>query len=200
MTGQKAAPPPEDPAPGAQAIQPQSKRPGKMGRPTTYNPEVGERICTRLYHPTFRFLQDVVQDDDIKVTLSKFFRWLQTHHELREMYAFAREQQADGIARQVVALPAMAFSGPEFLEMLKLAADTPGAVMHARVNQVRLMVDSLKWMASKISKRYAKGMEELLADAVNRGAGNLDDAIAAMAKLDEQQAARIYIDAVKVGA
>lgn len=205
-TGQQAAPAPDDPAKGAKppatTHQPPPKR--GRGRPTGYTHELGERICARLYSsdtgPRYRSLSAVIRDPDIQVTESMVFRWLLAHPEFREHYTFARERQADALAAEALALPDLAFEGPDFLDLLKLAGDATGAAMHARVAQIRLQVDTRKWLAGKLApKKYGRSVDELLADAVNQNAANLDEAILAMGKMDEQAAAKVYHDALKVG-
>jgi hypothetical protein len=204
--GQQAAPTPEDPAKGEEHPAKPHQTPPKRGRgrPSNYTKELGDTICARLYSSPngakYRALSSVIRDPDINVTEGVVFRWLLAHPDFREHYTFARERQADALAAEALALADLAFEGPEFLELLKLAGDAVGAAMHARVAQIRLQIDTRKWLAGKLApKKYGRSVDELLADAVNQNAGNLDEAIVAMGKLDEQQAAKVYHDALKVG-
>jgi hypothetical protein len=206
MTGPKAAPNPEDPAQGAkQHATPHQPTPKRgRGRPTGYTPELGAKICERLYSndngAKYRALSSVIRDHDIGVTESMVYRWLLAFPEFREHYTFARERQADALASEALSLPDLAFEGPDFLELLKLAGDSVGAAMHARVAQIRLQIDTRKWLAGKLApKKYGRSADEIITDAVNAASANLDEAIVAMGKLDEQTAAKVYHEALKVG-
>lgn len=71
---------------------------------------------------------------------STVYRWLADKPEFRELYARAREDQADTLADEII----------DIADQKDGEADTPDSV-----NRARLRVDARKWIASKLKpKRY----------------------------------------------
>lgn len=99
------------------------------GRPSDYSEELGAAICSRLAYgdPLTKICAEGSMPCESTVYL-----WLLKHPEFSEMYARAREDQADTLADQ----------------MLVIADDTSGDV-----NRDRLRVDTRKWIATKLKPR-----------------------------------------------
>ena len=103
-----------------------------MGRPTKYSDEIGEQICEAIV--SGGGLHGILDADDDLPSLPTVFRWLADgeHEVFRDMYVRAREQQQEFRADEIVRLS----DGPE--------NDT---------NRARLMVDTRKWLMSKLMPR-----------------------------------------------
>ena len=70
-------------------------------------------------------------------TFVTVFNWRRAHPEFLEQYTRAREDQADALAE----------------EMLDVARSAPRAKSSEEVQGYRLLVDTLKWRASKMKPR-----------------------------------------------
>ena len=106
------------------------------GRPSTYSTDIADAICERLADG--ESLRAICSDDAMPCKAA-VFRWLSERPEFADQYARAREEQAEALADELVAI-----------------ADGPGgedsAVLTARD---RLRVDARKWVASKLKpKKY----------------------------------------------
>ena len=108
------------------------------GRPTDYNPDTVEAICVRLIEG--ESLRSICRDPAMPA-ISTVCKWRNVHQEFAEQYARAREDQADTLADEIIAIADEA---------------TP-----EDVNVARLRVDSRKWAASKLkSKSYGDKLEQ----------------------------------------
>ncbi len=108
------------------------------GRPSEFSQKVADEICERLADG--ESLKGICQSDGMPHRAT-VFRWLAAHDEFRDMYARAREDQADTLADEIVAISD---------KDCDIAEDS--AVMTARD---RLRVDARKWVAAKLKpKKY----------------------------------------------
>lgn len=108
----------------------------KSGRPSSYTIEIGDDICDRLANG--ESLRAICADDGMPGR-STVFRWLGDNESFRDQYARAREDQAETMADDIVAIA----DGDA-------AEDTPVATARDR-----LRVDARKWVASKLKpKKY----------------------------------------------
>lgn len=106
----------------------------KVGRPSSYTPEIGNEICERI--ACGEALKGIVRDEAMPSERT-VFRWLSTNDAFRQQYTRAREAQADADADAVSDIAARVLSG----EIDPQAA--------------RAAVDALKWSAGKRNpKRY----------------------------------------------
>jgi hypothetical protein len=98
------------------------------GRPSDYSPETADAICEQL--AAGRGLVDICTDEGMphRVTV---YRWMEAHEEFRNMYARARETQADTFVDQIVRIA-------DFVEDPQKA---------------RVMIDARKWVAGKMRPR-----------------------------------------------
>ncbi len=101
------------------------------GRPTTYTKELAETICEEIAQG--EGLKGICKADDMPAAWT-VYRWLQMekHKEFRGMYTRAREQQQDYWADHIV----------------EIAANDK-----LDVHRSRLMVDTYKWLMSKLAPR-----------------------------------------------
>ena len=100
----------------------------KKGRPTIYSNDVAFQICDRLSdgEPLKRICTDPTMP--AKTTV---YRWRHENAEFRDMYARAREDQADTFADDIVDI-----------------ADS-----EEDPNRARVRIDARKWVAAKLKER-----------------------------------------------
>ena len=109
------------------------KRNRYRGRPTEYTNAVADRICEQIAQGYS--LRGIVAFDPHVPSRSTVHRWLREHAEFRDQYAHAQERRADA-----------------YFEMALEAAHSEPDVQRAR-----LIVDTLKWAAGRLSpKRYGR--------------------------------------------
>lgn len=116
-----------------------------MGRPSDYSDELAAEICSRL--ASGKPLTKICADESMPCQ-STVYLWLKKQDGFSEMYARARDDQADTLAD----------------EMLEIADDATrdvtktedGDVFNSEhVQRSRLRVDTRKWIASKLKpKKY----------------------------------------------
>jgi hypothetical protein len=120
------------------------------GRPSDYTDEAAADICARLAagEPLVRICRD-----DGKPHIATVYRWLAAHESFREMYARARDDQADTLADEIVEI---ADDGRN-----DTYTDDSGfqQVKQDVINRSRLRVDARKWVAAKLKpKKYGDKM------------------------------------------
>lgn len=120
---------------------------GMTGRPTSYTEDMALAICGRLADG--ESLKSICAGDDMpdKATV---YRWLAADEAFRDMYARAREDQADTLADEIVAIADEAeVSAKQDGEEVHLALDATAVARN------RLRVDARKWVAAKLKpKKY----------------------------------------------
>jgi hypothetical protein len=119
----------------------QSKNKG--GRPTKYSLEIALKICDRLADG--ESLANITKDDGMP-RKTAVYEWLATKKEFAELYARAREDQADSLADQIIALAD---------EMPMEITDDKGKTRFdsAYVQWQKNRVDARKWIAAKLKPR-----------------------------------------------
>ena len=117
------------------------------GRPSQFSQETADAICDRL--GVGESLRSICRDDEMPA-LSTVFKWLNQQPAFADQYARAREEQAEALADEIVAIAdeadvAVKHEGEE----VRLALDATGVARN------RLRVDARKWAASKLKpKKY----------------------------------------------
>jgi len=101
------------------------------GRPTTYCPELAEKICLRISEG--QDLRAIVEDETLP-TRSTIYLWLAEHKEFSDHYARARAEQAD-------------FHVDEIIKIADDETLTPA--------DKRMRIDARKWHAAKFNERYS---------------------------------------------
>lgn len=116
-----------------------------MGRPSSYSPEIAETICSRLANG--EPLVKICEDED-SPHVATVYRWLAADEAFRDMYARAREDQADTLADEIIQI---ADDGANDT-YTKDGVELPNQDVIARS---RLRVDARKWVAAKLKpKKY----------------------------------------------
>ena len=109
------------------------KRGRYRGRPTDYSQAVADRICEQIAQGYS--LRGIVSFDPYVPGRATVHRWLRERPEFRDQYAQAQERRADAY----------------FDMALEVACYEPD------VQRARLIVDTLKWSAGRLSpKRYGR--------------------------------------------
>lgn len=117
------------------------------GRPSSYTQEIGDRICERLADG--ESLRVICAGEDMPGR-STVFRWLGENEVFRDQYARAREDQADTLADEIVAI-----SDEAQVTAKMEGEDVVLAMDSTAVARNRLRVDARKWVASKLKpKKY----------------------------------------------
>ncbi len=106
----------------------------KGSRPSSYTEAVAKEICRRMVEG--ESLRTICKSSGMP-TFVTVFNWLRAHPEFLEQYARAREAQADAHVE----------------EMLEVARKAVHAKTHEEVQGYRLLVDTLKWRASKMKPK-----------------------------------------------
>ena len=120
------------------------------GRQSLYTPQLAALICERIAHGESLVAISGKQGLPTRQTI---LEWLKLHSDFEAMYRQAREDQADTLADEIIAIAdSVKDAGP---------ADS------ARVNAARLRVDARKWTAAKLKpKVYGDRVEAALTGAV----------------------------------
>lgn len=122
----------------------------KIGRPSSFTQHVADVICTRIAEGDS--LRKICEDEDMpdRVTI---YRWLAAYPEFCNQYTRAREDQADTLADEIIAI---ADEQPEVIavtnkngELIEHKLD--GAFLQWQKNRM----DARKWTAMKLKpKKY----------------------------------------------
>lgn len=115
------------------------------GRPSDYSPKIANKICEQL-----------ADGESLKKICSRsgmphratVFRWLSAHDEFRDMYARAREAQADALFDEIIDIANTPVVGvkTKLGEDGKIIETNKGDMIEHR----RLQIDARKWVAAKL--------------------------------------------------
>jgi hypothetical protein len=120
-----------------------------VARPSKYSIAIAADICGRLAGG--ESLAAICRADEKLPDIRTIYRWLadEKNDGFRQLYAQAREDQADTLADEILAIadekPVM--PAPEGV------AGAPVALDSAAVAHQRLRIDARKWIASKLKPR-----------------------------------------------
>ena len=125
-----------------------------VGAPTTYNQHIATVICIRIAEG--ESLRQILRAEGMPVQ-SAVYEWLLRHPEFAERYTRAREEQADTLADEIIAI---ADESPETVEV----RDKEGNVLDIKidsgyVNYQKQRIEARKWTAMKLKpKKYGDRM------------------------------------------
>lgn len=116
------------------------------GRPTVYTAELGDLICERIMDG--QGLREICRDEDMPGRTT-VFRWLVANETFRDLYAKAREEQAEAMADDIVSI------ADEGETKVIVGGDGTSMVVFdsTAVARNRLRVDARKWVAAKLKPR-----------------------------------------------
>ena len=122
-----------------------------VGAPTTYNSHIAFVLCTRIAEG--ESLREIVKDEGMP-DRSTVYDWLLRHPEFADQYARAREEQADTLADEIIAI---ADEQPEIIAVLDKKT---GALIEHKLDGAFLQwqknrIEARKWTAMKLKpKKY----------------------------------------------
>jgi hypothetical protein len=116
----------------------------KVGRPTDYCKDKADYICEKLSDG--QSLKAICEPDDMP-TRSTIYRWLGLHPEFSNMYDRAREEQAETLADEIIAI------ADESYDDIMIDDNGNQRQNTEFIQRSRLRVDARKWVASKLKPR-----------------------------------------------
>lgn len=128
-----------------------------MARPSDYTEELADLICERL--SSGESLRSICRDDDMP-NITTVWRWLNKHEEFSKQYVRAREEQAEALVDEMIAIADKAH--PDHLT--------------DDVQDRRLRIETRKWVAGKMKGKYS--------DKVKHVGGDEDDSPIQVTGLD----------------
>lgn len=131
-----------------------------MARSTSFTPEIGDLICSEIADG--KSLRAICAPED-RPALQTIFNWLRTQPLFLEQYARAKEDAADALAEDMLAIA----DDSEFdlVTRTNEKGNEYQVVDQDHINRARLRVDTRKWIASKLKpKKYGDRIENRLAD------------------------------------
>lgn len=141
----------------------QEPRKSKAGRPTNYTQHIALVICTRIAEG--ESLREIVRDEGMP-DRSTVYDWLLRHPEFADQYARAREEQADTLADEIVAI------ADEPPEVVPVIDKRTGELIEHKLDSAYLQwqknrIDARKWTAMKLKPRKYGERVELAGDKNN---------------------------------
>ena len=123
----------------------------KMGRPSSFTQHIADLICVRIAEG--ESLRKICEDDDMpdRVTI---YRWLAADPDFCNQYTRAREDQADTLADEIIAI------ADEQPEVIAVTNKKTGALIEHKLDGAFLQwqknrMDARKWTAMKLKpKKY----------------------------------------------
>ena len=118
------------------------------GRPSDYTEEMAARICSELADG--KSLKAICTADEMpdKATV---YRWIAAHETFRDLYARAREDQADTLADEIIDIADTPVLGVK----TKTGKDGVELTEGDMIEHRRLQVEARKWVAAKLKpKKY----------------------------------------------
>lgn len=144
-----ASPPQRQPKKRAPAKKAAKKRAArKPGRPTLYSETLTAEICRRLHESEEGEIPESLRQicrDPMMPALSTVCDWLRRHAEFSERYARARELRKDALVERLMKISQDARTHAHGAPATGEAA--------ARVQAIKLEIDTLKWI---LGKEYAR--------------------------------------------
>ncbi len=130
------------------------KKSKKNGRPTIYNAKLASDLCKRL--AVGESLVEICREDKmpgystVMEWLAKSYQSDDPRNDFPEMYARAREAQAETYADQMVVL-----ADDDSRDVLYDLDGHPVSANNVRIQRNKLQVDTRKWIVSKLLRRYS---------------------------------------------
>lgn len=121
----------------------------KLGRPTSYTPELANLICSRIAEG--RSLRSICRDYDDLPVMATIFTWLSTRKDFLEQYEQACRERTEAQQEELLEM------GDKAIEHAEEA--NPKAA-NAVVSAYKLKADNLKWSMSKMKpKKYGDAID-----------------------------------------
>lgn len=127
---------------------------GEVGRPSSYSKDLAEEICEQIA-TTNKGIATILREKEHYPSEATFYNWLNSKNsELLELYARAKERQADRLVTEILAI------SDETAKDTLRTEEGQEYPNHEYMNRSRLRVDSRKWLASKLlPKKYGDKLD-----------------------------------------
>jgi hypothetical protein len=151
-----AAQTPKAKAKGASTPAKAPKAPKKMGRPTIFNKQIASVVCIRIAEG--ESLREIVRSEGMP-DRTTIYDWLLKDADFAHQYARAREEQADTLADEIVAI------ADEQPEIIAVVDKKTGALIEHKLDGAFLQwqknrIEARKWTAMKLRpKKYGDKLE-----------------------------------------
>lgn len=153
-----------------------------FGRPTMFTQALADAICERISEG--ESLRSICLDANMP-TKTSVFRWLNADKDFSDHYARAREEQAETLADELIAI-----ADEECTIIASEDGNTEVKFDSTAVARNRLRVDTRKWVVSKLKpKKYGEKLDLSHSGSVSRPISELTEA-QIVARLAEIQAAK----------
>lgn len=139
----------------------------KVGRPSLYSIEVCKKICL-LISTSSHGLNKICKSNDDLPEISTVYNWLndESKKEFLDMYARAREEQADYLADEILEIADDSKS--DTITKVGQGGKEYEAENTEWVNRSKLRVESRKWIAAKLKPRkYGDKMQTELSGSLD---------------------------------
>jgi hypothetical protein len=121
------------------------------GRPSDYNQETANAICAELAQG--KSMRSVCAKPDMPC-LTTVFQWLGRHEEFAQQYARAKEESADALVEDMLAI------ADDGINDTYTDEDGNERTMTDVIQRSKLRVDTRKWIASKLKpKKYGEKVQ-----------------------------------------
>lgn len=114
------------------------------GRPTDYSEYIADKVCDGLSNG--KSLVEICRANDMP-NCSTIYRWLDKHAEFCKMYTRAREEQAETLADQIIAI------ADETHNDIEIDDNGNARTNHEAIQRSKLRVEARKWTAAKLKPR-----------------------------------------------
>jgi len=120
-----------------------------MGRPSSFTQQIADIICIRISEG--ESLKSITLDEDMP-DRATVYRWLAANPAFCDMYARAREDQADTLADEILAI------ADEQPEIIPVVDKRTGELIEHKLDGAFLQwqrnrIDTRKWIAMKLKPR-----------------------------------------------
>jgi|SRR6185437_37721 len=120
-----------------------------MGRPSTYTPEIADKICERI---SSTLLGTTQVAEEFGITRETLFKWRFRHPEFADKYARAKENQQELAAEEILEI---ADDSSRDTKTIKRGKEEFEVENSEWINRSRLRVETRKWLMSKLApKKY----------------------------------------------
>lgn len=123
-----------------------------MGRPSSYSPELAERICAEIA-TTSKSLRTICQSDDMPC-VQTILNWLNNNPSFLAQYTRAKEEQADHLVEEMIEI---ADDGTNDFMTITKGDESYEVENKEWTSRSKLRVEARKWIASKLKpKKYGE--------------------------------------------
>lgn len=132
----------------------------KLGRPTTYTPELGDIVCEGI--ASGKPLVKICESDSLPEPRS-IYRWLRENEDFRHNYEMAKDDMADYMADESIDISDNQASQAVLVDDVPLVLDGKPvmSVSAASVAHAKLRIETRKWYASKLKpKKYGDKIQQ----------------------------------------